>query len=109
MSTIFPLPVHARTVRRGRASRRLAGAVGLAVLAVALLSVLYFTGAQGSASSLDRLPPPGAAARVPDAPLPSTPAASDDGPTAALSPGVDFDAMEAEPDPSPRAIANYDR
>ncbi|HJV62256.1 MAG TPA: hypothetical protein VJ743_15015 [Albitalea sp.] len=108
MSTIFPLPVHARTVGRGTASRRLAGAVGVAVLAAALLSVLYLTGAQGSASSLDRLPPPGATARVPDAPPPSTPAVTDDGPTAALSPGLDFDAMETEPDPSPRAIANYD-
>jgi hypothetical protein len=72
--------------------------IGTVVLAGVLGAALYLNAAHGF-ESLDAVPAPAAIHRLP-VPAP-------DAGTATVHAGVDFDAMRAEPDPSPRSVAAY--
>ena len=75
--------------------------IGAAVLAATLISALYLINTAHGSQTLDTLPP---TAAVDKAAAPAIDA--DVGAT--LHAGVDWRAVPAEPDPSPRAIAMYD-
>ena len=80
--------------------RFLPAGIGFAVLAATLISALYLINTAHGSQTLDTLPP---TAAVDKAAVPTI----DVDAGATLHAGVDWRAVPAEPNPSPRAIAAY--